>query len=660
MVRNWLANLRGYLAWSCAVLLLSAGVGRADERSEAELRARLEAQEKQIQELKTKIESGALRPASAADPAPPKMDEKAVEKIIDGYLKEHPGAGMPPSVQTGWSAATGFAIRSAPDPKYVQWEDQSKIPFELRIRGRIQADYYGYKVTDSRNHLTNVDTFNNTSPDFNQEEIKRARINFSGTIFNPDVRYFLEFDGNTRGLSGLAGGGVPGTNGLSTIGSNVGTGAVPGGNTIATVDHAVRLFSAYVAYDWHPTWSWAGCCCDCPDGSVKYQPTVSFIFGKFKPYFSFEEYLGSGNQQFVEYGMSEWFFDADDDNLMMQAGIQARLMNDRLFLHATVTNGNESQFANIQMDDLKGVNAGFWYDFGGSWDSERKRWNLYGDSVSDIDYSCKPVVRVGGMVNLVPMDRRSEFTTAELSRPRTLPGAPGGTALINLLNGGGVNPNAAGVGQFAADAFDSYTYEAYVAGKYKGFSFLSDWWIRDLNNFRGRRFPAGAYPGNGNNQPILYSVNNAGSNALNQVGLFPAGQGVIDWGTMLQAGYFLVPKKLEVAARWSWLRGESGSIRGDETFTNLTAAQRAALGIPTAAAGGPATVRVYNQAFRHQNEAQELAFGVNYFFHRQLVKWQLDFSLYNGGNPAAGGQSPAGFIPGVDGYMVRTQVQLQF
>jgi hypothetical protein len=663
MARNWLRPLRRSLTLAFAALLASAGAGRADEQ--ADLKARIEAQQKQIEELKHMIQSGLIRQAADADPAP-KMDEKAVQKIVETYLTDHPGAGMPPSVQTGWSAATGFAIRSAPDPKYVQWNDASRIPFELRIRGRIQADWYWYKPTDSRNHLTGADTFNNTSPDFDQLLIKRARFSLSGTAFNPDLRYFMEFDGNTRGLAALAGGGVPGTTGLSTIGSNINatngtpnvlnTGAIQGGNTVGTVDHAVRLFSAYVAYDWHPCWSWAGCSCDCPDGTYKYQPTITFIAGKFKPYFSFEEYMGSGNQQMVEYGMAEWFFDADDDNLLMQAGVQAKLLDDRLFLHATVTNGNETQIANVQMDDLPGFNFGFWYDFGGNFDYDRKRWVLFGDCLSDIDYSCKPVVRVGAMANLVPQDRRSEFTNAEMSRQRVIAAAPGGSTFIGLLNGGGVANNAAGLGQFAVDAIDEYTFEAFVAAKYKGFSILSDWWVRDYDNFRGRRFPTGAYPGNGQNQPILYSVNSAGSNALTNVALFPANHGVVDYGMMLQAGYFIVPKKLEIAGRWSWIRGQSGSIRGDETFTTLTAAQRAALGIPATA---PA-VRVYGHAFDHYNEANEFAVGFNYYFKRQLCKWQTDFSWYNGGNPAAGGQSPAGFIPGVDGYMVRSQIQFGF
>jgi hypothetical protein len=671
MAPSWFAQLRKPLAASCVALLATAGIGRAGD-NETELRALLEQQGRQIQELQRQLQDVKIRPvADAADPTKPQLDDTAVKKIVADYLKDNPGAGMPPSVQTGYSTATGFAIRSANNPPYVKWEDDCKIPFELRIRGRIQGDYYGYFPTDSRNHLTNFDTMNNTSPDFSQLEVKRLRLQFMGTAFTPDFRYWFELDGNTRGLSGLAGGGVPGTTGLSTIGSNVNattnpvaantvfnTGAVPGGATIATVDHAVRLFSAYVAYDWHPCATEKGCGPECPEGTYKYVPTVSFLFGKFKPYFAFEEYCGSGNQQMVEFGMAEWFFDADDDNLLMQAAIQAKLLEDRLFFHASVTNGNETQIANLQMDDLPGFNFGFWYDFGGNWNNNTKKWDLYTTSTSpgpsDYDWSYNPVARIGAMMYGAPMDRRSEYTVAELARARTIPSAPGGTSLINLLNGGGINNNAAGVGQFAADAFDSYTYEAYLAAKWRGFSILNDWWVRDLTNFRGRRQPSGTYPGNGVNQPILYSVNNVGSNTLNQVGIFP-NHALLDYGMMLQAGYFIVPKKLEIAGRWSWIRGESGNIRGDGTFTTLTAAQKAGLGIPATA-----TVRAYNGAFRGFSEANEYAIGINYYFKGQQLKWQTDVGVYNGGNDASGGQSPTGFIPGVDGWLIRSQVQFAF
>jgi hypothetical protein len=328
-------------------------------------------------------------------------------------------------------------------------------------------------------------------------------------------------------------------------------------------------------------------------------------------------------------------------------------MEDRLFVTATVTNGNETQVANLQMDDLPGANVGFWYDFGGNWNEAKKKWDLFGSSISDLEWSYNPVVRVGAMAYLNPMDRRTEFTNAELNRIRAVPGAPGGTTFINLLNGGNVNPTpAGGASQFAVDALDEYTYEAYVAGHWRGASFLVDSWIRDMNDFRGRKAPLGLYPGNGSDLPILYTNSFRGQG--NATSLFPARHSVIDYGTMVQGGYFLVPKKLEIAGRWSYIRGQSGNINGNGTF--VTRAAGSIPGVPAAA--GP--IRVYGQAFDKFQESNEYAIGFNYYFHGQQLKWQTDLSWYNGGNPSAGGQSAAGFIPGVDGYMLRSQIQFQF
>ena len=141
---------------------------------------------------------------------------------------------------------------------------------------------------------------------------------------------------------------------------------------------------------------------------------------------AFEEYIGSANEQFVEYGMTNWFFDADDDNLLMAAGTQIKAFDDRLYVQALITNGNESQFPNAEMDDYQGINIGGWYDFGGTWNEARKRYDLFGDTISDIDYSCNPVLRVGGAANLVPMDSRSEYSNDELSRIRVTSPSVGG------------------------------------------------------------------------------------------------------------------------------------------------------------------------------------------------------------------------------------------
>ena len=681
MVRNWLSELRTYLLFSCAAVLTAAGVSRAQQALPADIaapaaaapanvQAQLQAQQKKIEELEAMIRRGQVQPASAdgGDPAPKGVSEADVKKIVGDYLKENPGANLNNGVQTGFESNKGFIIRSAPDPKWSNWDDGSKIPFELRIRGRLQVDYYRYQPTDTRNHLTGLPgnitgtPGANDTPTFSQLEVKRMRLIFEGTAFDPNLRYHLEIDGNTRGLGGVAGGNFPGATGLSNVGGGgelpsgpgAQTGIAPGvaaGSTIATVDHAVRLFSAYVAYDWHPCGYEKGCGPDCPDGTYRYTPTVTGIVGKIKPMISFEEYLGSGNQQFVEYGMSNWYFDADDDNLLMAAGFQVKAADDRFFAQALITNGNESQFPNLQMDDLPGFNVGGWYDFGGTWNDARKRYDLFGDCLSDIDYSCNPVLRVGGSANIVPMGRRSEFAIDELSRVRVAPGGVGGTPLLNVLNGGGFGVDAAGVGQYGVDAFDSYTYETYWAAKWRGFSVYNGWWLQDINNFRGRRLPAsgsgaGVYPGNGINQPIVYTSNFGPA-------LFTKGE-LITYGTQVQGGYFLVPKKLEIAGRFSWIRSDSGDINGNP------GAARGTVLLPNAITKGTNTVAVIPGAFSNYHDVEEYAVGLNYYFYRQLVKWQTDFSIYQGGNPASGGQSPAGFIPGVDGYGIRTQLQFAF
>jgi hypothetical protein len=289
------------------------------------------------------------------------------------------------------------------------------------------------------------------------------------------------------------------------------------------------------------------------------------------------------------------------------------------------------------MDNLPGFNVGFWYDIGGSWNPEKKKWDLYGDTLADVDYSCNPVVRVGGAANIVPMNRRSLYGDDEQSRVFIVPGAAqGGTRLINLLSGDGAAP----LGAHAVDEFDSYTFETFVAGKYRGFSFLNDWFFRDLNNFRST--PNGM----GN---ITYTAPNtpAGTQYL-----FPGAHGLFDYGTMLQVGYFVIPKKLEIVGRYSMIRGNSGDPLGTGAFTTTT--------IPGAPGGAAIPVRVATNAFRDYHEAHEIALGLNYYFKRQLLKWSSDVSYYQGGNPAGGGQSPAGFIPGSDGWLFRSQLQMAF
>ncbi len=111
---------RGCVVGGVAALALLAGVGRADDP--AGLRRLVEEQARKIEDQKRKIEAikAQLDHAGAAPAAP---DPDAVKKITADYLKDNPGAGLPPSVQTVFWTGQGFVIRSAPDPAYVKWDD---------------------------------------------------------------------------------------------------------------------------------------------------------------------------------------------------------------------------------------------------------------------------------------------------------------------------------------------------------------------------------------------------------------------------------------------------------------------------------------------------------------------------------------------------------
>jgi hypothetical protein len=619
---RWIVSLTG------ALLFWTAGPSLAQDDTD-ELRALYEKQAKELADLKDAINKQAA-PAPAAGPSPT-LDEMAVKQIIAGYLQDNPGAGVPAGVQAGYKWGSGFSIASPPNPKYANWDDDSKIPFELRTRVRLQLAYYGYKVTDRTNHMTGVLAGANANQpnrlaDFSQLEAKRVQLFFEGTAFDPDLRYHFRLHGDTRGLPGLQNNKVVQTAGAFDPNGSV-VSPIGGG---VTIDHAVRLFEAWVAYDMHPCWSQKGCAADCPDGSYLYTPTYTIIAGKMKPFFGLEEILGNQNEQFVEFNMADLFFDADGDNRLMAAGVMVKALEDRFFMQAILTNGNENLFANSQLDQYPGFISGVWYDLGGSWDADRKAWNLFGDCISDIDYSCKPVARVGGCVNIVPMGRRSLYGDAEQSRVFTMSGGPGGTRLINLLNGDGAT--ATPVGGHAVDMFDAYSFNTFWAAKYRGFSVLNEWWFRDLNNFRTT--PSGR-------GDIIYTSNFGNS-------LFPANRGLFDYGMSLQAGYFIIPKKLEVAVRWAWINGQSGDINGNGRSTLVT--------VPGVA--GP--VRVVDGAFRNYHTANEYTIGLSYYFKRHLLKWQTDFSIYDGGNPAGEGSSIAGWVAGSDGYMLRSQIQLLF
>ncbi len=161
-MRRTRANRAFWACWVISALLLGAPrcpaaddvndlrkLLEAQSKQLEQQRQLMEQQQKQLEELKGRFEAlqngQDVKPASATasgqppstafapppkslepgsgvgkkkqdeEEAPqPRTDDSGVKKIIDDYLKENPGAGMPPSVQTGFNAGQGFFIKSAP------------------------------------------------------------------------------------------------------------------------------------------------------------------------------------------------------------------------------------------------------------------------------------------------------------------------------------------------------------------------------------------------------------------------------------------------------------------------------------------------------------------------------------------------------------------
>src|SRR5262249_39509266 len=326
MRQGWLNGGRTCAALVCLALLAPRPARAGDndiplKELIEQQRRRLEEQRKQFEELSEKIKElesqtdpPATQPASADPPKGDQKDKDAAEtakinKAVSDYLKDHPGGGMPGGVQTGFGCGQGFFIRSAPNPNYVKWEDESRIPFELQIHGRAQLDYYGYKVTDDANHETGAhqqtqNANSNRFADFSQLEVKRVDLVFAGTAFDPNLHYYVNLDGTTRGINGFQNNKV--VQNAGAFDPNTSPSSPLGGSVIA--DPAVRVRYANVSYDLPPCGSQKGCGPDCPAGTYPYAPTVTLIAGKIAPFYGLEQFLTTTEEQFVEFSMANWFF----------------------------------------------------------------------------------------------------------------------------------------------------------------------------------------------------------------------------------------------------------------------------------------------------------------------------------------------------------------
>lgn len=267
---------------------------------------------------------------------------------------------------------------------------------------------------------------------------------------------------------------------------------------------------------------------------------------------------GSTRMRFVDRSLATTFFRPDRSVGVWAIGEPA----EKLHYRVMIGNGfNTSDLTPDQIDTQFVYSGSMWTDLGD-----------YGQGYSDLEWHCEPAAQIG-----------HSFTFAS-DRGRDASGAPlAEGAFVRLSDGTRLTQTGALAPGVQVDHFDIYLYSLDAAFKYRGFSFNGEYYFRWLQDIRG-------------NGPL------------------PRGQ-MFDHGFALEAGWFLVPKTIELNARTSQIFGAFG-------------------------------------------DAQEYAGGINWFI-KQSHNWKVTFDVTRLIQTPAN-NSGTNYRVGDTGVMFRTQLQAAF
>ncbi len=349
--------------------------------------------------------------------------------------------------------------------------------------------------------------------DFNQIQLKRARMIFSGNAFSPNFTWLIALDGRSQ------------------------------------ADGAIRLLDYYMDYDLGKHF-W---------GLERRAFTIKL--GQYKIPFSLARSISAQELQFSDRSVASMFFDA---NRSLAYGIAGQRQLPRslqkwevAIFNGLVTGGAETGGSG-NLDNNFAFSGRLSSYFGSDWG---------GDDICDYDWHETPAFRVGSGFAVSQIDRLgiNEFDAMRV--------VDSGNRLSGLLP---AEVSEFKVAMYAVDA----------SWKYRGFSFTSEYYFRNISGFQG----------------------------IVQSDLF-------DHGFSLETGYFVLPKKMELLARWSRVVGESG------------------------------TLGVANQS------SDERAIGSVWYFRRHSAKLTVDLTYLDG---APVDSFSLDIEPGAKGWLARTQMQFSF
>ncbi|MDA0284558.1 MAG: hypothetical protein O3B86_14515 [Planctomycetota bacterium] len=288
---------------------------------------------------------------------------------------------------------------------------------------------------------------------------------------------------------------------------------------------------------------------------------LSIRAGRWKLPFNRTRYTSGLNLQFADRSMSSVFFDID-------RSVGIGLFGKEELLGKTV-NWETAMFNGIRTNGLRpgrqgeldrnlGVSGRVFSDLIGDWGT---------DEESDLSWHDELAVRIGAGFAFSRED--ASDGPAEFGRVLVV---DSGQTLASALPG--------------ADEYNLFLYAVSADMKYQGWSLMSEYYFRSVSEISGAAVPD-----------------------------------LLDHGFLLQTGYFIVPERLEVMARWSRIVGNSGTL-----------------------------------GMRDQS-ADEVAGGIACYFKGRNLKLVFDATHVNS-SPI--NDRAVGFLPGDDGMLYRTQLQFLF
>lgn len=291
------------------------------------------------------------------------------------------------------------------------------------------------------------------------------------------------------------------------------------------------------------------------------QGTVSFKTGLYKMPFSRARYASGKQLEFADRSMASMFFDV---NRSLAWGLSGRTnswntpVNWEVALFNGLVTGGAETGSSGNLDNNNAVSGRFFSFPTGTWEE---------GEFADFTNHESIATRIGAGF---------AFTTIDSSGPtefNALRTVDSGQQLSTLLPG-------------SVDQYAVSLYSVDAAMKLLGCSLTYEYYFRNVSGFRGADLPD-----------------------------------LFDHGFWLQSGVFVIPRKLELLARWSRVQGNSGSLG----VSNLS--------------------------------SEEIAGGTVWYFKDQHSKLTFDATYLNG---AAINSSTLDISAGDRGWLFRTQLQFSF